>query len=348
MTEIDSGGRIEELLRDYFVTAGYYAVRGLKISYGGADVTDLDLWLYLRPSPFTRERVNVDAKFKTTPKAMERVLWAKGAQTILGLQRCIVATTDKRPVVKEFGERHNVLVLDGMFLQRLATKAKSVPVTRLADEDFLALLGEKDPESTAWKAKLAEARSRLLFGLDYGGCNLWLDDAEFFFLNSVGSRRSEAGVRLGLLMLSYFLIGMDYSTRDLAFEESTVRKAAIEAGLRFGQGGQEKITEELRLASGLIERYAPNGATLANQVRRQAIADLEALPMGPVADFLSKADIALDFFSLAREVESIAYRAGALKDVPLPKRVQAVLGVVLDLAKLDRAEFFRKYLNTNV
>jgi hypothetical protein len=66
-------------------------------------VTDVDIWLYSRPSPLTRERANVDIKRKKTPQALERIFWAKGLQQVLSLERCVVATTDTRPDVREFG-----------------------------------------------------------------------------------------------------------------------------------------------------------------------------------------------------------------------------------------------------
>src|ERR1700722_10288241 len=112
----DKGGRSEELLRDYFLESGFFAVRAVPVMFEGIDVSDIDIWLYIRPSPISRERVNVDAKNKATPKALERILWAKGLQSILGLERCIVATTDKRLAIKKYGAQHDVLVLDGSFL----------------------------------------------------------------------------------------------------------------------------------------------------------------------------------------------------------------------------------------
>jgi hypothetical protein len=72
------GETTEELLREYFTTLGYFSVRGIPYRYGNFDVTDIDIWLYSRPSPLTRERANVDIKRKKTPQALERIFWAKG------------------------------------------------------------------------------------------------------------------------------------------------------------------------------------------------------------------------------------------------------------------------------
>jgi hypothetical protein len=116
------GARVEEVLRRYFLEQGYFVVRGLKCRYGGADVTDVDLWLYQRPSALLRERVIVDAKSGARPKATERILWAVGVRDLVGADRCVVATTDQRREVKDFGARGDVLVLDGRVLSRLTNR----------------------------------------------------------------------------------------------------------------------------------------------------------------------------------------------------------------------------------
>jgi len=341
-SEPDIGGRAEEVLREYFLATGYFVVRGLKLAYGGADVTDLDLWLYLRPSPLARERVNVDAKYKQTPKALERVMWAKGVQTILGLERCIVATTDKRPLVKEFGERHGVLVLDGHFLARLHGK-KSVGEERLTEEAFWQVIGSKsNSEIAGWKRLLAEARSRFLTHLNFDGCNLWLDDAGVFLNATVSSHNSPVACRLLYVVLSYFLLGIDYSTRHVVFEENGVRKTAIEGGLRYGTSGKAHIENQLNLAADLIEEFSPESKALGGLVRRRALAEIDSLKVGPIADFFSKTDVLGEVFALARELEAAAFRP-KLPDVSeLSAKAQACIGVLLDLHEIDRTRFYER------
>ena len=91
MTSIDKGARAEELLREYFLRNGYFVIRGAKVTFREEDVTDVDLWLYHRASEFSRERINVDAKDRDRPRALERVLWAVGVRELLGLERVMVA-----------------------------------------------------------------------------------------------------------------------------------------------------------------------------------------------------------------------------------------------------------------
>src|SRR6266481_1525900 len=90
------GYRLEEALRNYFLIAGLYVVRGVPLRLEGEDLTDIDLWLYERPSGSARRRLVVDAKFKSKPKAAERLFWTKGLSEFLRMDGAYVATTDSR------------------------------------------------------------------------------------------------------------------------------------------------------------------------------------------------------------------------------------------------------------
>jgi hypothetical protein len=340
---IDVGAQMEELLRAYFLAAGYFVVRGVKPVTNAEVITDLDLWLYLKPSPIGRERVNVDAKYKDRPKALERIVWAKGAQTILGLERCIVATTDKRPIVKEFGSRSGVLVLDGHFVARL-NQQKGLQRDRIVEEDLIRLVDPRtDPSATEWRKRLNDARSRLVGRLDYGGCNLWLDDVCYFLNQSNTSNHRAVAVRLAYVTLAYFLIGLDYSTWSLAFEDGDARRRAIDAGLRYGDAGREYVANRLRMAVELIEQYTPESKALGAVVRRRVLEEIERMPVGALAGVLSKAEISHDLFSLACELETAAYRTNLVEPGTLSVKAQACLGAVLDFADIDRTEFYGRF-----
>jgi hypothetical protein len=84
----DKGYQLEELLRAYFLRAGFFVVRGVPFQHAGDDLTDIDLWLYERPTGSSRRRQIVDAKSKTKPKAVERLLWTKGLAQLLDVSVC--------------------------------------------------------------------------------------------------------------------------------------------------------------------------------------------------------------------------------------------------------------------
>ncbi len=97
MKKVNKGEVMEELLRDYFMQAGYYVVRGVPFVYEGFDITDIDLWLYSRTSSISREITIVDIKNKKTPQAIERIFWTKGLAEAVGAGNAIVASTEKDP-----------------------------------------------------------------------------------------------------------------------------------------------------------------------------------------------------------------------------------------------------------
>ena len=120
-TELFKGELMEEKLRHYFLSNGYYVARGVKYNFEGNEITDIDLFLYGRSSSIARERINVDIKNKKTPKAFERILWAKGLQVLLKFDSCVVATKDTRELIRNYGLKHNTVIFDGNFLESEAT-----------------------------------------------------------------------------------------------------------------------------------------------------------------------------------------------------------------------------------
>ena len=50
------GFTTEELLREYFLRAGFFVVRGANLLYGQLGLTDVDLWIYERSATLARRR----------------------------------------------------------------------------------------------------------------------------------------------------------------------------------------------------------------------------------------------------------------------------------------------------
>ena len=220
------GAAAEEALRNYFLSIGYYVARSIPLTFRQFDVTDVDLWLYARNSPLSRERICVDIKNKKTPQALERIFWAKGLQAVLGLDSCIVATTDSRPDVREFGLQHQVRVLDGKFLSRL-TKSVRSHKERITEEDFLSDLhaGSLGRLGGDWRGRYEESKSRLLYSLNFDGCNAWLDDIEYLLTQIASGNQAW---RLLYASCSHFMIAMDFIVREFVAEDQEQRRQIIE------------------------------------------------------------------------------------------------------------------------
>jgi hypothetical protein len=343
--EPDKGGNAEELLRAYFHALGYYVARGVKFTYKGNSVSDIDLWLYLKSSSLNRERAIVDIKNKKVPQAMERILWTRGLLGMLNLDTCIVATTDKRPVVREFGKIHNVNVLDGNFFSKLK-EVHMLASTRYTEEEFINEI--KRDDSTIFKGDwckiLEDSKSRLLFELDYSGCNLWLNDIKYFLEQAqIDPARREFACRLGYLIFSHFLIGLDFAMKDLAFLDDEARGKVILEGFKHGSSGRDGIKNVLHSTYTLIERFLPNGRDLSSQLKRSLHETMDQVPVEILKEYFSKSNVIKALFSNARKFEELAYKREFTNPNHLETELAAIVSIVLDFSEINRKGFFEKF-----
>jgi hypothetical protein len=337
---LPKGYRMEELLRRYFIRNGYFTVRSVPFVYDGFDITDIDIWLYDRPSSVSRHRIIVDTKNKNTPKAIERIFWTKGLQRVLGIEQSIVATTDKRSAVSEFGKEQDVLILDGYFLDRLEKSPGGEPFeNRLTEEQFVDLLGTYRPtkEGGDWKGRYKGAKGPLARDLGYNAINRWLIDARFFAEQAqlVVTHR-EVALRLLYMFVSFIAIAVDFVMKDLAFLEASAKLAALNDGLRYGSQGATGTNQLVGLATGLIEQYAPEQRILGARIREAVRKELEGIPTKILAEFFAKRSVLHEVFNIAKELDTAAYNAAFIAPNTLSAATKGMLGVLLDFWEMDR------------
>jgi len=337
---IDKGARAEEILRNYFRELGYFVMRGVKLKIGGVDVTDVDLWLYNRPSPITRERINVDIKYKKSPHAFERIFWAKGVQGILGFDHCIVATTDKRKDVVEFGRQHDVTVLNGTFLNTLRQKGLNQGI----NDEQLKEISDKFRPSKAqlgWYDKVSECSSLLTLKLGYDGCNSIIPSLKFFIEQAmINHQRKEEAIRYTYLLISYFLIGLDYALTENSFLTSDERQKAIEEGLMFGTAGKAGTDHIVNLATRLAAASVP-GANAS--VIQKKLTDISGdYPAKILAEYFGRNQVSSKLFSIAKQFNDLSLG----KQIHLPNLLEeglkSALFVFLDFFEYERKEFIEK------
>ena len=331
------GPDMEEQLRTYFLSLGYYVLRDVRFEYNEFDVTDVDLWVYSRPSPLTRNRSNVDVKNRKTPQALERIFWTKGLQLALGLEGCFVATTDARPDVREFGLKNGVSVLDGGFLSRLSKSAMTAS-DRITEEDFLA---EADRSSIGklggdWKGRYESAKSRVLTSMNFDGCNSWLNDVRFFVEQVVATESKDSTAwRLAYSTLGLFLIGIDFQLKDIAILDGDQRRVALVDGIRFGHSGRAFAEKIGAIASQIVAGARPDeisGRNFAEELMRQAT----AVPADVIGEYFSKNSVQSQLVEVAREYEATAYAKSLALPSILSSSAQSALGVVCDFLSIDR------------
>lgn len=339
---IDKGGRMEEYLRNYFLESGYFVVRGAKFTFDGREITDVDLWLYQRTSTFRRERFNVDAKNRRSPHALERILWAKGLQQSLRLDGALVATTDTRNEMREFGRKNDTVILDGSFLQRLRQRYSSA-ANRMSEEEMVAAVwgGKSDRIGGEWLDRTEEGKSRVLTHLDFDGCNAQLLDIKFFAEQvSLVSSRKEVACRLCYYSLSLTLITLDFLVRDFAFIERPLQIAALNNGLRFGvmgeQGAEKVFFTAARIASALLPGQNIRPAELAKQFHSESM----QLPVEILSEIVLKTNQTRSLFDYARAFEALAFNRIFESPLQLSPDHKGLLGAILDFHRMDRRKFF--------
>lgn len=338
MTEvITKGPAAEEALRHYFLGVGFFVARGCRFRFNQFDVTDIDLWLYSKTSPLGRERLNVDIKNKKTPQALERVFWAKGLQSVLDLDGCIVATTDTRPDVREFGLQHQVTVLDGKFLARLM-KNERVQSKRISEEDLLAELehGSMGKLGGDWRGRYEASKSRLLASLTFDESNAWLQDVGYFLEAVAAAPVPEAALlRMVYICSAFFLISVDFILREHVVAEQEERRTILDSGFRYGSAGRAFTEKVGRIAASLVASVS-NQVGISETIVRELGEQAKDIRADLLAEFFSRASTHSHLFEMAKEFESAAFAVSVPKPSQLPSQTQSVLGVLADFCALDR------------
>ena len=329
--KISKGELLEELLRNYFLNLGYYVVRGVKFRYEENDITDVDLFLYDRSSTLSRERINVDIKNKKQPQAFERILWANGLKKLLGFDKCIVATTDSRPIIQKFGLIHDTIVLDGNFISKL----KSNNLTnRLTEDEFLLKLAKhksyKKFPNKDWRFLYENSKSKLLNELDYSGFNSNLFLLQYLFETIVTDvQKREDATRLAYIVISHLLIMMDFILKDITFLEANKKNEHLRDGLNYGNLGKDGVDEIINIA-----------VALSGKSRNYYNDSFNSSQYLILSEFFSKNEILRGVFNWAKTFEQFAFNSEFTSPNMLDSVCKAIISVFLDYFSIDRTVFF--------
>lgn len=330
------GEHMEELLRNYFLSLGYYVVRGVKFRYQDFDVTDIDLYLYGRASSLTRERINVDIKNKKSPQVFERIIWANGVMKLLGFNSCIVATTDEKPVIHSFGQLHNTAILDGAFLAKL--RSLELP-DRISEEELLTELAKhksyKTYDNKDWRYLYESSKSKLLNEQDYSGFNSTLILLKYFIEKSlVDVQKTEIATRMIYILLSHLLVIIDFIVKDIAFLDTSARTKRISEGLNYGNLGKDGVNKIIEIA------YKISGKKVS--FNNESNIDI-------LIEYFSKLEITKNLYTWAKEFERLGYSRNFIN----PNMIENVglkspFFVILDYLQIERRKFLLHYGNATL
>lgn len=339
------GLEFEELLRAYFLRAGFFVTRGVPLAYNGEDLTDVDLLLYERPTGATRRIEIVDIKYKQKPKAVERLLWTRGLVEALDVDGAYVATPDSRPVLREVAAKLGLVIIDGADLARIRESPSVLFPERLMDEELIELLNAIDRQRK--DKRLSDGRKAILASLADGlgpaavvtALSCFSDMADLAVTAYPRSAGAEATGRLAYLAASIACAGLDYISVGAAFRSIDERRELLLNAVRYGAAGSHEGTRSLGLAARLIEKYAPGGSATARQVEQKFRADLNAIPAEIVADQAGRLLKEGVLFNVARDLEAASYNRLCPTFDQLNAPAKSMIGAFLDFAGVNREEF---------
>ncbi len=329
----------EEALHIYFLSTGHFSVLNVPFNYKNYDVTDIDLWLYIKASSVSRERTCVDVKRKRTPQAMERVLWTKGLREVLGVERAIVATTDNRKETRDFGEANGVAVLHGDFLQRVIDNISTTD--RITEQKLLSVLNTPCvvDSNVEWRRWYRSLKAILINRLNFDGCNTFLLAIKLLLEEYLATgKSSEIPLRLLYVTISYFLINLDYVSRNVAALKSDARQDFMTDGFRFGDAGRGRTVEIVEMAQHLIAESGKADLFSKSELGNEFVRQVADYPAEILAEHFAKSESLKQLFDLARRLEAHAYSCVLLQPQYCQTDEKSIIGLLCDFLGVDRRE----------
>lgn len=335
--QLDKGAVAEELLKSYFTERGYYVQRGVNVTHENTLITDIDIFLYRRTSHFNIERINVDIKNKKVSKALERIFWTRGVKDILGFTNCMVATTDRRKVVKDFARIHKVKLLDGDFMGVLK-KSETVQALcdeRLSEEEFRKLLDRDgiDKMDGSWANRFDSMKSRLIGESSFVRLIKTLNDFEFFLVEYLSKKDEEKEVALRMVYLSLSIVCVlaDSLSLNIIHEDEKSRLAYFKNGFTFGNDTLESFKTVFRW---LEKRpfFKQNDLKLESYFEES----LDEIPSSIISEYFARQNVLNGLFDLSRVFNSLSFMKITNSPTRLPVECQSMIYVYMDYYGIDR------------
>lgn len=336
---IDKGGEAEEALREYFRNMGSFALRGVPVREADEDVTDIDLWIYTRPSAHSRHIAIVDIKNKRKGKAFERAIWVKGLQAAVRANEAIIASQSAKDAVHRFSGRLNVRVISGSVFEAII-KRYSEDTTRLSYEAL-----DQDWKKVAMgqgnlKARLDVSRGSLSKGISFASLNHWLDEAATLLTLAVERERTPGPIIRAVYLCSALVaIGADYLGKEHSLSEAPVRLDYFQSGLRFGRPDSGVTRSYLDFAESIVTEFYDQTGAAAAQVRSGFENAAKNMPIEGLAEFFSRPNAGAELFKAALALEAACFARDVVKPSELQStEAKTILGLISDYAGLKRKD----------
>jgi hypothetical protein len=333
-----TGAGLEELVRAYFARQGFFALRSVSYRFEDEEVTDIDAWLYGRHSASVRTRTIVDVKDRRSPKAFERILWARGMQLALGCDRAIVATTDGGEKIVRFAHQQKVALLTKDFLDRLTSKLETGD--RMTLEQFIENIqtyGDHKQDGD-WVKRIADAKSALISLQGYPAFNKAIAAFGFFAQRAeTRPHHKEQALRGAYLTAALACIALDSALERVVYEDLEARYRAIADGVTYGDAGDARVQSSIRTVLEVIAKGMTNGRVVSRQAGEALEKMFESVRADIVAEHFTKEHNAGNLVSVAKELDDRAHSVDATKIQTLSIDAKSVLGVFADFVQAKRA-----------
>lgn len=338
------GFETEELLRSYFLEAGFFVVRGIILENAGDTLTDIDLWIYERSTTLARRRTIIDIKDNQDPKAAERLFFIKGLAEVLRVEGAGVATSDGRASLRDFARKNSVLWLDNWDIQRLKTSQKLNSSHRITEELMrqMVSLVDKDFASKAISSVYNGIKNSIANRFGPSCANTALEGAGVFARLTVEAHpNSDVAIVAG--RLTYFAISvaaaaLDFYSAETALRPYSDRLVSFTKAIRYGDSSSQ-TDERLKWTEMAIREYAPGGIGTAAAVREGFEQALQSVPAEGFAQVVVKLAASSELFRLARAMEDAAFSINVPCFDELEIGEKSLLAAVLDFVGIDRARF---------
>lgn len=342
------GFETEEVVRTYFLEAGFFVVRGVKLLHGGDELTDIDLWLYERSTTLARRRIIIDIKDNAQPKAAERLFFVKGLAEIIQVEATGIATSDSRRSLRELARKHNVLWIDNADLQRLKSSQRLTASPRLSDEEIFNHIAQIDSirSSRVIRDAFVAVKSAVVDRFGPSCANTAIDGAQYFADMCIqahpGSFAAQVFTRLAYFSAAIAAAALDFASGESALRPHSDRLANLTDAIRFGED-PKGTADKLRWAEAAIRDYAPNGAGLAEVVRKRFNEALHSVPAESLAEVVVKMAKSERLFNAARDLEQAAFLIDCQSFDDLSVDAKSFLGAILDFISVDRVAFSKSW-----
>ncbi len=342
------GFETEEIVRSYFLGAGFFVVRGVKLRDGNDDLTDIDLWLYERSATLARRRIIIDIKDNAQPKAAERLFFIKGLAEIIQVEATGVVTSDSRHSLRELARKHNVLWIDNADLQRLKSSQKLSVASRISDERLDALIYEVDKSRASRELRDINATVKSSVADKFGPlcANAAIEAAQYFAGLGVSSYpnslTSQVLMRLVCLSSAIAAAALDFTSGETALRPHAERLASFTNVIRYGEDARGTASK-LRWAEAAIREFIPDGESMAGEISRRFVEALKSVPAEGLAEVVVKMSSTDRLFRAARDLEQASYSTNLPVFDELSVDARSFLGALLDFMAIDRGLFARSW-----